>query len=183
MPSDTELSKALSHALRHEPWLYELELDDEGWAPLEAVLAALRGQRAEWRTLLRADIVNLIESSEKRRHEVVGERVRALYGHSVAGKLRRVPATPPATLFHGTSPAAANVICRDGLKPMSRQYVHLSVDTRTAHQVGLRKSKTPVLLAVDAGAACASGIPFYAGNDLVWLADFVPARFVRLVSS
>ncbi len=25
-----ELSKVLSHALRHEPWLYELELDDEG---------------------------------------------------------------------------------------------------------------------------------------------------------
>ena len=28
-----ELSKTISHALRHEPWLYELELDDEGWTP------------------------------------------------------------------------------------------------------------------------------------------------------
>lgn len=27
------LSKTISHALRHEPWLYELELDNEGWAP------------------------------------------------------------------------------------------------------------------------------------------------------
>jgi putative RNA 2'-phosphotransferase len=26
----TELNKAVSHALRHEPWLYKLELDDEG---------------------------------------------------------------------------------------------------------------------------------------------------------
>jgi len=24
------LSKAVSHALRHEPWLYELEQDEEG---------------------------------------------------------------------------------------------------------------------------------------------------------
>lgn len=26
-----KLSRAVSHALRHEPWLYELELDGEGW--------------------------------------------------------------------------------------------------------------------------------------------------------
>ena len=26
------LSRAVSHALRHEPWLYELEFDEGGWA-------------------------------------------------------------------------------------------------------------------------------------------------------
>ena len=25
------LSRVVSHALRHEPWLYELELDEDGW--------------------------------------------------------------------------------------------------------------------------------------------------------
>ena len=28
MLSDVDLSRAVSHALRHEPWLYELELDE-----------------------------------------------------------------------------------------------------------------------------------------------------------
>ena len=65
-----ELSKVLSHALRHEPWLYELELDDEGWASFEAVLGALREERAEWRDLSRADVERVIESSSKRRHEL-----------------------------------------------------------------------------------------------------------------
>jgi putative RNA 2'-phosphotransferase len=36
------LSRVVSHALRHEPWLYELELDEEGWADIDSVLAALR---------------------------------------------------------------------------------------------------------------------------------------------
>jgi len=179
---DVELSKVLSHALRHEPWLYELELDDEGWAPLDAVLEVLRQERADWAALSRSDVERLIERSSKRRHEIVGERIRALYGHSVPGKLRRERATPPAILFHSTSANAADAITHDGLKPMSRQYVHLSVDRATALEVGRRKSRAPVLFEIEARAAHESGVPFYSGNEKVWLADFVPARFLRVVT-
>jgi putative RNA 2'-phosphotransferase len=181
MLNDTELSKVLSHALRHEPWLYELELDDEGYASLEAVLEALREHRDDWGALTRSDVERMIELSSKRRHEINGSRIRALYGHSVPGKLLRVRGTPPAILFHGTSPEAAAVIARDGLKPMSRQYVHLSADAATALEVARRKSRTPVLFEIDATAAHESGEAFYAGNDKVWLADFLPVRFMRRV--
>jgi putative RNA 2'-phosphotransferase len=47
----TRLSKTLAHALRHAPWLYELELDDAGWTPVAALLQALRQQRPAWCTL------------------------------------------------------------------------------------------------------------------------------------
>jgi putative RNA 2'-phosphotransferase len=176
-----EISKVLSHALRHEPWLYELELDDEGWASLDAVLAALREERTEWRDLSRADVERMIESSSKRRHEILGDRIRALYGHSVPGKLRRERGTPPPVLFHGTSPEAAKVILHDGLRPMSRQYVHLSVDTAMAREIGRRKSKMPVLIEIDARGAHEAGVVFYEGNERVWLADVVPMRFMRVV--
>jgi putative RNA 2'-phosphotransferase len=43
------ISRMLSHALRHEPWLYELELDAEGWMLVEAALAALRAERTTGR--------------------------------------------------------------------------------------------------------------------------------------
>jgi putative RNA 2'-phosphotransferase len=177
-----ELSKVLSHALRHEPWLYELELDDEGWASLEAVLGALREKHPEWRSLSRADVERMIVSSSKRRHEVVGDRIRALYGHSVPGKLRRERRAPPAVLFHGTSADAAERILGDGLRPIGRQYVHLSLDTATAREVGRRKSETPVLIEVKARDAHEASVIFYEGNERVWLADFVPCRFLRIVS-
>jgi putative RNA 2'-phosphotransferase len=35
---------------------------------------------------------------------------------------------PPAILYHGTSPSAAKNIMSEGLRPMNRQYVHLSTD-------------------------------------------------------
>ncbi|MCL4195361.1 MAG: RNA 2'-phosphotransferase [Thermoguttaceae bacterium] len=60
-----ELSRTVSHALRHEPWLYELELDEEGWTPVDGVLSALRGERHEWRSLTEADLARMIEASSK----------------------------------------------------------------------------------------------------------------------
>lgn len=176
--SRNELSRAISHALRHEPWLYELELDEEGWTPVEALVTALRQAGPEWAAVSRAAIAEVIAKSDKQRHELVGDRIRALYGHSVPGKLRIDAATPPAVLLHGTSPQVAEVIMREGLKPMGRQYVHLSMDEETAEAVGRRKSPAPVILRIDAAAARANGVVFYAGNDKVWLADAVPARFI-----
>jgi putative RNA 2'-phosphotransferase len=177
-----ELSKVLSHALRHEPWLYELELDNEGWTSLDTVLAALREERTDWGNLSRVDLECIIESSSKRRHEIMGDSIRALYGHSLPGKLRRERGTPPAILFHGTSREAVKTIIDEGLKPLSRQYVHLSVDMATAREVGRRKSKTPVLIEVDARGANGADVAFYEGNAKVWLADLVPGRFMRMVT-
>jgi len=178
---DTALSKAISHALRHEPWLYELELDKEGWVSLECLLEALRKKAAgNWSSLTRADIERVVAVSDKMRHELNAGRIRAIYGHSLPGKLRREVATPPARLFHGTSPDAVPMILRDGLSPMDRQYVHLSTDVETATAVGARKAKQPVILEIAAAAASVAGVVFYMGNDKVWLADSVPANFVSI---
>ncbi len=175
----TDLSRAVSHALRHEPWVYELELDEEGWTPVDSVLVALRNQRTEWAELAEADLVRMIEGSAKRRHEIQESRIRALYGHSVAGKLRKVPAIPPSVLFHGTSPAVVCQVKVSGLLPMKRQYVHLSIDEATALEVGRRKTRKPVLLQVLSQRAHDKGVHFYEGNEKVWLADGVPPEFIE----
>jgi len=173
------LSKVLAHALRHEPWLYELELDVEGWVSLDALLEALRTTRPAWREIGRVHVEQMLAAAEKQRFELDGERIRARYGHSLPGRLLRTPAVPPASLFHGTSPAAAERISREGLRPMGRQYVQLSADRLLAEQVGLRKAAPPVILEIAAGEAHAAGVQFYAGNTRVWLADIVPPQFTR----
>ncbi|GAA1194186.1 RNA 2'-phosphotransferase [Prauserella alba] len=175
---DGDLSRAVSHALRHEPWLYELELDEEGWVPVEQLLAALRRQGGDWPAVDRGALERMLETSTKRRHELDGQRIRALYGHSLPGRIRKRPDTPPAQLFHGTAPRTWDVVEVDGLSPMGRQFVHLSADRGTAVAVGRRKSADPVVLSIDATAASSAGVAFYAGNDHVWLADHVPARFI-----
>lgn len=173
------LSKTLAHALRHRPWLYELELDDQGWTDVAPLLEVLRRRRPDWRRLGEHHLQEMIARSEKRRFEAVNGRIRAIYGHSVAGKLRYTAGTPPDFLYHGTTPVAARRILADGLLPMRRQYVHLSVDVGTAWEVGCRKTANPTVLRVYARRAADEGICFYEGNEHVWLADRVPARYIE----
>lgn len=177
---DFRISKKLSYALRHEPWRYELELDEHGWADIDQVLQALRDDRPQWRDLNRADLERVLANATKKRHEIVGDRIRASYGHSIPGRLARTPAVPPNILYHGTPRRALSKIERSGLKPMSRQYVHLSPTIRVAREVGSRRDKQAVILRVDATRAHADGIPFYAGNDIVWLADTVPPQYISV---
>jgi putative RNA 2'-phosphotransferase len=120
----------------------------------------------------------MMESADKRRYEIQGGKIRALYGHSISGKLKKVQKAPPRLLFHGTDPAVVPQIRVSGLVPMSRQYVHLSADFETARQVGERKAKAPSVLRVMAMEAYAGGVSFYEGNEKVWLADKVPAQFI-----
>jgi putative RNA 2'-phosphotransferase len=186
LPSDRRnlenLSRAASHALRHEPWLYELELDDEGWTSIDAFMNALRDERPEWKGLIEADLARMIAQSTKQRHEISGGRIRALYGHSLPGKLKKTPAVPPDVLFHGTAARFVVAIRANGLLPMGRQYVHLSVDELMATEVGKRKAERPVILRIAAAEARSSGTQFYEGNDRVWLADSIPPAFLAFDS-
>ena len=179
----TRLSRTIAHALRHEPWLYELELDAEGWVDVNLLLNALRDERREWRDLSRDDLAAMIAASAKQRYKLQGERIRAFYGHSTPEPLKRLPAEPPAILYHGTSPAAWPSIQAEGLRPMNRQFVHLSTDVETALQVDRRKAAFPLLLRIDAASAHAQGVTFSHGNQRVWLADAIPARFVGLLEN
>jgi putative RNA 2'-phosphotransferase len=165
------LSKRASHALRHEPWLYDLEPDDQGWVAIPDLAVALDAKPE--------DVHAMAAASAKDRYEVDGNRIRARYGHSLPAKIEREPETPPAELFHGTNPAVVAAIRAEGLVPHGRQYVHLSVDLETAREVGARKGPRPAILTIDAAAAHAEGVRFYRGNAKIWLADHVPPRFIR----
>lgn len=166
-----KLSKEISYALRHAPWEYELEMDEEGFVPLEQLLNAL--------DITKEDVLKVMEISEKKRLELDGDRIRALYGHSIPMHIKKVEGTPPAILYHGTAKRFIDSIKEKGLLPMNRQYVHLSVDVETATAVGKRHDNNPIILRIDTQKAIADGIKFYIGNDKVWLCDELPIEYIQ----
>lgn len=170
--NDVDLSKEISYALRHAPWEYELEMDEEGWVPIEQLLDALH-RKNDWKSITQEDIQQMIDISEKKRHEIVGNRIRAFYGHSIPMKISKIQSKPPEILYHGTARRFMESIMKNGLSPQSRQYVHLSQDVETAQNVGKRHDDKPCILCIDSLRAWNDGISFYYGNEKVWLADTV----------
>lgn len=173
----SELSKEVSYALRHAPWEYELELDENGGVPLEQLLSSLQ-LTSKWENLTVKDLIEMIEKSEKKRHEIYDGKIRAFYGHSIPMKIVKEEKTPPEFLYHGTARRFLNSIKEKGLLPQSRQYVHLSQDIETAETVGKRHDNKPGILIIDSLKAWNDGIKFYYGNEKVWLADMVPYKYV-----
>jgi len=173
-----KLSKIISQALRHTPIEYNLILDNKGWVEINDLLISLKNKSSEWDNINIKDLEYLIESSEKKRHEIIGSKIRAIYGHSTKGFFHKENSTPPDILYHGTSEVNLKNILKEGLKPMERQYVHLSSVIKEAFIVGKRKSETPVILMVDAKLANNNGYEFYVGNDKIWLAKYVPSEYI-----
>lgn len=172
----TELSRFLSHVLRHRPDRIALALDAAGWAEIDALLT---GAAQAGRPITREDLQEIVETSDKQRFAISadGGRIRASQGHSVAVRLGYVPVAPPRTLYHGTAPRFLEAIRRDGLKRMRRHHVHLSPDPDTARTVGGRRGK-PVILEVAAGAMARDGHLFYVSDNGVWLTDAVPPAYL-----
>lgn len=183
-----KLSKFLALILRHQPERFGLALDEDGWASLPEVMEILRGlPNFRWAT--RADVMAVVEGGTgdrltelagvgKRRFQVEGNRIRARYGHSIAQPIRYEACTPPPFLYHGTSPDALEAIRREGLRPMERQYVHLSPDRETAIRVGVRHADRPVVVTVHSGEAHVAGVEFYQADEGIYLARHIPPDFL-----
>jgi putative RNA 2'-phosphotransferase len=173
----TAFSKTISYALRHAPEEFGLTLDDSGWASLDVLLASIHARG--WTDASAKDIEDILLNAEKKRFEIDGNRIRAYYGHSVETKILKNPTSPPEILYHGTIITVLDEIRASGLKPMSRQYVHLSTDIPTAKQVASRRKGEQVVLKIAAQKAHIAGIKFYQEDNDIWLADHIPAQFIE----
>lgn len=170
-----KLSKYLSYLLRHHPEEANLELDKKGFTDLEDVLQAIKGTKHSWAG--KEDIKRLQKMGDRKRFEIKDERIRALYGHSieveVEGKIE-----PKSDLYHGTSRDSVDPILKEGLKPMGRQFVHLSKTVDEAVKIGKRHDPEPVVLKVKASDAAEHNIEFYDRKDVV-LAEYIPPKFIE----
>ncbi|PKW15243.1 RNA 2'-phosphotransferase [Saccharopolyspora spinosa] len=169
------ISKYLAKHLRHQPERIGLELDEHGWVAVDVLLAAAASHRFP---ISRAELVQVVDANDKQRYAIEGDRIRASQGHSVAVDLDLPVTEPPALLFHGTISRNLAGIRTEGLRPMNRHHVHLSVDRETAKHVGARRGR-PVVLTVDAAGMHASGHEFRVSANGVWLVDHVLPEFIR----
>ena len=173
---DVRLSQFLSLVLRHKPQKIGLTLDEEGWADVEELLAAMA---RDGKVINRARLERVVANNDKQRYgfDETGTKIRARQGHSLKVDLKFTAVAAPLVLWHGTVERFLRPILAEGLKPGRRQHVHLSADTETARAVGARRGK-PVVLKIDAAAMQAVGHDFFLSDNGVWLTAAVPPEFL-----
>ena len=177
--NNKHISKFLSLVLRHQPEALGVTLDKEGWTPVNELLEKMQQKG------MKVDLPKLQEvvaTNDKKRFafSADGTKIRASQGHSLPVDLGLTPMTPPPVLYHGTATQNLSAILKEGLRAQSRQHVHLSADTTTALKVGSRHGKAVVLL-VKSAEMHGQGHQFYQSANGVWLTDFVPAAFLKLI--
>ncbi len=175
--SDVSISKRLTLVLRHKPELLDLKPDERGYVNLNELLKSF-----ERKWSIPAERVMKVLLSDQERFEVVDEKVRARYGHSFPVEPGEPlnPEEVPETLYHGTVESSWRRIAEEGIKPMSRAFVHLSLTAKRALQVASRRRGRRIILVID-GKELAKRRGVWRASKLVYLTDYVPPELIKKV--
>lgn len=175
-----KLSVFISLVLRHKPNAANIVLDEHGWANVEELLNGIN----ETGRKIDMDILEkIVATDNKQRYSFNQEKtlIRANQEHSIPVDVELKEEEPPGFLYHGTATRFLDAILNDGLKPMSRLYVHLSKDIETALKVGKRHGD-PIVLKVCSGDMYKDGYKFYLSENGVWLTKKVDIKYFEVMN-
>ena len=174
------LSKFISMILRHKPEAIGITLDEHGWADVDELIKGINetGEEIEFS---KDTLETIVKTDKKQRYSISQDKtlIRANQGHSIPVDVELEKKEPPKVLYHGTGVKSVKAIQEQGLLPMERLYVHLSIDVKTATNVGKRHD-TPVIFQVNAEQMQKDGYDFFQSVNGVWLTKEVPAKYLEL---
>ena len=171
------IEKFLQSWLRHKPESAGLQLSSEGWARISDLIAAFENQGID---VSKETLESIIRTDSKRKFEMEGERVRARYGYSIKFETKPHPGMPPAVLYHALPARFVPRVLEFGIKPIKRQFVHLSPERKDAIEISGHAKNPSILLKIAAHKAYESGVAFYPRGKGVWLSEEIPAEFVTV---
>lgn len=174
------LSKFISMILRHKPQVIGITLDEHGWADVDELIKGINetGEEIEFN---KDTLETIVKTDKKQRYSFSQDKtlIRANQGHSIPVDVELEKKEPPKVLYHGTGVKSVKAIQEQGLLPMERLYVHLSIDVKTATNVGKRHG-TPVIFQVNTEQMQKDGYDFFQSVNGVWLTKEVPAKYLEL---
>lgn len=171
-----KISKYLSYILRHSPESINIEMDNHGWVWINDLIDKTTKYDLSY-DLIKA----VVKTNRKKRFSISedGKRIRANQGHSLEIDLDLEEKEPPQVLYHGTAKRFLEKILDEGLKPMGRHDVHLSLQESTAVEVGKRYGQ-PVVLEIMSQKMYEDDIKFYESDNGVWLTGYVDPKYIRI---
>lgn len=171
------IGRYISKLLRHDS--EDLVMDKNGWVDVNDLLTKVK--------INKIMLDEIVETNDKKRFAYNSNKtkIRASQGHSLSVDVELKETKPPFTLYHGTSSKVIDIIMEHGMKPMTRQYIHLSTDINTAINVGNRHTKSvsasTVILAINSDEMFNDEYKFYLSENGVWLTTDIPSKYIKII--
>ena len=163
-------SKYLALLLRHKPETGNCTLDENGWCEIK--------QLTQNTGFAYGDLMLIVKNDNKQRYELSPDKskIRARQGHSsnlsIDAQLEKT--IPPPTLYHGTKKNVEMSIAKQGLLPMNREHVHMTMDLKTARETADRRKGPSIIMEIDAMSMSANGYKFYKSSNNTFFTNDIP---------
>ena len=177
--NDTKTSKFISLILRHKPEAINKELRHDGYMLINDLI---EGMNNKGYNITINDLDRIVREDGKQRYSFNSNKtmIRANQGHSIKVDIGLKEIIPPNILYHGTCIRVKDIILKEGIKKMSRQYVHLSKDIETAEKVGKRHGEL-LIFKINCEQMIKDNIKFYISENGVYLTDYVDSKYIKIL--
>lgn len=175
------VGKIMAGILRHFPDSFGLELDEDGWVNVQAMIDGIRDQKEDLHWLKDHHIYGIVFTDPKGRYEIDNNRVRATYAHSLDLDIELPTDDIPDTLYFPVAEEELDIVLERGIEPGDRAKVHLSLDYDAAMEAGKHRSDNPIILEVNAKGVIEDGTVIGHAATTVFTCDHVDPKFLKVV--
>jgi len=175
------VGRLMAGILRHFPEKFDLNIDQKGWVNLLEMIDSIQYRRKQLYWLRQYHLRAMVDTDKKKRYQIVGNSIRATYGHTLDVDPDLPLINIPDVLFYPTSNAEVDILLESGLLPVDRKKVHLSRTLDAAMIAGKHRVENPVILKVDARGAIEEDYSIGEAGNTVFIAKEIPPKFLAVV--
>jgi putative RNA 2'-phosphotransferase len=172
------LSRLMHYILGNRPDEFGLVPDQEGFIPIKELLKVIHDE-PHMAHVRESHLREVILHDRGDVFEVAERKIRSKNRSFVSLKKQEVVANPPKLLYKGVRRKAYPAVLTYGLLPSTGDHVVMTADRDLAIRIAHRRDQRPVIFEIRAQAASESGTAFFPFGDSLYVADRVPARFIK----
>lgn len=188
-----KISTALCFFLRHKPEEIGITINTEGFTCIDSMIDAINNSPEQsaflhklgLESFTHEQLRHIVDTDKKERYKTINDfnMIRCNQGHSLPYvDIAFDTFVPVNDMYHGTSSKYIDSIMKEGLKPQTRLYTHLSKDLETAKVVGKRHCSGGKFDLVILKIAKDTPLHFMITDNGVLQVESVPPEYLEIIS-
>ena len=188
---DIKISKSLSYLLRHNAIKDNVKITSDGWININDCLKWLNSNLKKQNSINIDDIKRIVNNDNKKRYSLNENNtmIKANQGHSMALniKLRKITLEDNIEyVVHGSYFKCLNLIKKNGLSKMKRQYIHFALDVpnNDSNVISGMRDNCEILIWINVKELINDGFEFYISDNGVILSEgkdgIIPPKYLNI---